>query len=121
MKRKGAPAKEGKCPRDAPKDQKCDNCRLRKGACQFAARIAAANATLSPGEPSTSERPRPQAYFAKKGGGAIYQRHIHYVKASEIEVTRRDLVHAEYSLKKSDCYRQICDIGEPARGGRVPT
>ena len=61
MKRKGAPAKEGKCPRDAPKDQKCDNCRLRKGACQFAARIAAANATLSPGEPSTSERPRPQA------------------------------------------------------------
>ena len=43
----------------------------------------------------------------------VYQRHIHYVKASEIEVTRRDLVHAEYSLKKSDCYRQICDIGEP--------
>ena len=220
MKRKGAPAKEGKCPRDAPKDQKCDNCRSKKGACQFAERIAAANATLSPGEPSTSERPRPQAaadsdmddaeprpsrerkprahrqgnfkntthylwiseqyektgiradwtffcschgkcdcdpeggacknvvklhqlrdsaqhrtiinnidelaafleanfknptksYFAKKGGGAIYQRHIHYVKASEIEVTRRDLVHAEYSLKKSDCYRQICDIGEP--------
>jgi regulator of replication initiation timing len=61
MKRKGAPAKEGKCPRDAPKDQKCDNCRLTKGACQFAARIAAANATLSPGEPSTSERSRPQA------------------------------------------------------------
>ena len=61
MKRKGAPAKEGKCPRDAPKDQKCDNCRSKKGACQFAARIAAANATLSPGEPSTSERPRPQA------------------------------------------------------------
>ena len=28
-------------------------------------------------------------------------------------MTRRDLVHAEYSLKKSDCYRQICDIGEP--------
>jgi hypothetical protein len=54
-----------------------------------------------------------KSYFAKKGGGAIYQRHIHYVKASEIEVTRRDLVHAEYSLKKSDCYRQICDIGEP--------
>jgi hypothetical protein len=61
MKRKGAPAKEGKCQRDAPKDQKCDNCRLRKGACQFAARIAASNATLSPGKPSTSERPRPQA------------------------------------------------------------
>ena len=61
MKRKGAPAKEGKCPRDAPKDQKCDNCRSNKGACQFAERIAAANATLSPGEPSTSERPRPQA------------------------------------------------------------
>jgi hypothetical protein len=54
-----------------------------------------------------------KSYFAKRGGGAIYQRHIHYVKASEIEVTRRDLVHAEYSLKKSDCYRQICDIGEP--------
>ena len=61
MKRKGAPAKEGKCPHDAPKDQKCNNCRSKKGACQFAARIAAANATLSPGEPSTSERPRPQA------------------------------------------------------------
>ena len=28
-----------------------------------------------------------KSYFAKKGGGAIYQRHIHYVKASEIEVT----------------------------------
>ena len=26
----------------------------------------------------------------KKGGVAIYQRHIHYVRASEIEVTRRD-------------------------------
>jgi hypothetical protein len=61
MKRKGAPAKDGKCPRDAPKDQKCGNCRSKKGACQFAERIAAANATLSPGEPSTSERPRPQA------------------------------------------------------------
>ncbi len=56
MKRKGAPAKEGKCPRDAPKDKKCDNCRSKKGACQFAARIAAANATLSPDEPSTSEQ-----------------------------------------------------------------
>ena len=63
MKRKGAPATDGKCPRDAPKDQKCDNCRSKKGACQFAERIAAAaaNATLSPSEPSTSERPRPQA------------------------------------------------------------
>jgi regulator of replication initiation timing len=61
MKRKGTPAKEGKCPRIAPKDQKCDNCRSKKRACQFAARIAAANAILSPGEPSTSERPRPQA------------------------------------------------------------
>jgi hypothetical protein len=30
-------------------------------------------------------------------------------------VTRRDLVHAECSLKKSDCYRhwKITDIGEP--------
>ena len=28
-------------------------------------------------------------------------------------MTRRDLVHAEYSLNESDCYRQICDIGEP--------
>ena len=60
MKRKGAPAKEGKCPRDVPKDQKCDNCRSKKGACQFAARIATADVTLSPDEPSTSERPRPQ-------------------------------------------------------------
>ena len=57
MKRKGAPAKEGTCPRDAPKDQKCDNCRLRKGACQFAARIAG-HALPSPDEPSTS-KPRP--------------------------------------------------------------
>ena len=56
MKRKGA--KEGKCPRAAPKDQKCDNCRLRKGACQFAARIAAGHARPSPDEPSTST-PRP--------------------------------------------------------------
>jgi hypothetical protein len=56
-----------------------------------------------------------RSYFAKKGGGAIYQRHIHYGKASEIDVTRRDLVHAECSLKKSDCYRhwKITDIGEP--------
>ena len=61
MKRKGAPAKEGKCPRDAPKDQKCANCRSKKGACQFAARIAAGDATLSPDEPSNSERSRPQA------------------------------------------------------------
>ena len=28
-----------------------------------------------------------KSYFTKKGGGVIYQRHIHYVKASEIEVT----------------------------------
>jgi hypothetical protein len=42
----------------APKDQKCDNCRLRKGACQFAARIAAGHALPSPDEPSTS-KPRP--------------------------------------------------------------
>jgi len=58
MKRKGAPAQEGQGPRDAPKDQKCDNCRLRKGACQFAARIAAGHALPSPDEPSTS-KPRP--------------------------------------------------------------
>jgi hypothetical protein len=113
MKRKGAPAKEGKCPRDAPKDQKCDNCRSKKGACQFAARIAAANATLSPGEPSTSERPRPQA-AADSDMDDAEPRPSRERKAPErIEVTRRDLVHAEYSLKKSDCYRQICDIGEP--------
>ena len=29
MKRKGAPATEGKCPRDAPKDQKCDDFKLK--------------------------------------------------------------------------------------------
>ena len=202
MKRKDAARKEGTCPRDAPKDEKCASCRSKKGACLVAARIAAGNALTSPdeastskprttqpvadsdmdieppntrpsrerkaperievddlrsfatgkrrsahsccpshmdAEPSTSE-PAPKPKFTgpmdkylsdkrveaavnravksitdnpKKGGGAIYQRHIHYVKASEIEVTRRDLVHAEYSLKKSDCYRQICDIGEP--------
>ncbi len=28
-----------------------------------------------------------KSYFAKKGGGVIFQRHIHYVKASEIGVT----------------------------------
>jgi hypothetical protein len=54
-----------------------------------------------------------KSYFAKKGGGATHQRRIHDVRASEIEVTRRDLVHSEYSLKKSDCCRQICGIGEP--------
>ena len=58
MKRKGAPAKDGKCPRDAPKDEKCDNCRSKKGACLVAARIAAGKALPSPDEPSTS-KPRP--------------------------------------------------------------
>jgi len=58
MKRKGAPAKDGKCPRDAPKDEKCDNCRSKKGACLVTARIAAGNASPSPDEPSTS-KPRP--------------------------------------------------------------
>ncbi len=38
--------KEGECPRDAPKAQKCDNCRSKRSACKFAARIAAANAIL---------------------------------------------------------------------------
>jgi hypothetical protein len=116
MKRKDAARKEGTCPRDAPTDEKCASCRSKKGACLVAARIAAGNALPSPDEPSTS-KPRTtnptKSYFAKKGGGAIYQRHIHYAKAFEIEVTRRDLVHAEYSLKKSDCYCQITDIGEP--------
>ena len=55
MKRKGAPAKDGKCPRDAPKGEKCDNCRSKKGACLVAARIAAGNASPSPDEPSTSK------------------------------------------------------------------
>jgi hypothetical protein len=54
-----------------------------------------------------------KSYFAKNGGGAIYLRHIHYVKASEIEVTRRDLVHAEYLLQNSGSYCQVTDIGEP--------
>ena len=55
MKRKGAARKEGKCPRDAPKDEKCDNCRSKKGACLVAARIAAGHALPSPDEPSTSK------------------------------------------------------------------
>ncbi len=59
---------------------------------------------------------RSKSYFAKDGGGAIYQRQTPFVKASEIEVTRRDLVHAEYSLKKSDCFRQMCDIGAQSCG-----
>ncbi len=44
------------------------------------------------------------------GRGQLQEPHF---KASEIEVTRRGLMHAEYSLKKSDCCRQITDIGEP--------
>ena len=58
MKRKGAARKEGKCPRDAPKDEKCDNCRSKKGACLVAARIAAGHALPPLDEPSTS-KPRP--------------------------------------------------------------
>ena len=56
MKRKDAARKEGTCPRDAPKDEKCASCRSKKGACLVAARIAAAgNALPSPDEPSTSK------------------------------------------------------------------
>ena len=55
MKRKDAARKEGTCPRDAPKDAKCANCRSKKGACLVAARIAAGNALPSPDEPSTSK------------------------------------------------------------------
>ena len=55
MKRKDAARKEGTCPRDAPKDEKCANCRSKKGACLVAARIAAGNALPSPDEPSTSK------------------------------------------------------------------
>ena len=38
-----------------------------------------------------------KSFFAKNGGRALYQRRIHYGRASEIDVTRRVLVHAEYS------------------------
>ena len=55
MKRKDAARTEGTCPRDAPKDEKCANCRSKKGACLVAARIAAGNALPSPDEPSTSK------------------------------------------------------------------
>ena len=55
MKRKDAARKEGTCPRDAPKDEKCASCRSKKGACLVAARIAAGNALTSPDEPSTSK------------------------------------------------------------------
>ena len=55
MKRKDAARKEGTCPRDAPKDEKCASCRSKKGACLVAARIAAGNALPSPDEPSTSK------------------------------------------------------------------
>ncbi len=55
MKRKDASRKEGTCPRDAPKDEKCVSCRSKKGACLVAARIAAGNALPSPDEPSTSK------------------------------------------------------------------
>ena len=51
MKRKDAARKEGTCPRDAPKDEKCASCRSKKGACLVAARIAAGNALPSPDEP----------------------------------------------------------------------
>ena len=55
MKRKDAARKEGTCPRDAPKDEKCASCRSKKGACLVAARIAAEDALPSPDEPSTSK------------------------------------------------------------------
>ena len=55
MKRKDAARKEGTCPRDAPKDEKCVSCRSKKGACLVAARIAAGNALPSPDEPHTSK------------------------------------------------------------------
>ena len=56
MKRKDAARKEGTCPRDAPKDEKCGaSCRSKKGACLVAARIAAESALPSPDEPSTSK------------------------------------------------------------------
>jgi len=58
MKRKDAARKEGTCPRDASKDEKCASCRSKKGACLVAARIAAGKALPSPDEPSTS-KPRP--------------------------------------------------------------
>jgi hypothetical protein len=66
---------------------------------------------VSPGEPSTSERPTAEAAGPGAAAAAdsdsdmddaeprpprerkapcVYQRHIHYVKASETEVTRRD-------------------------------
>ena len=58
MKRKDAARKEGTCPRDAPKDEKCASCRSKKGACLVAARIAAGHALPPLDEPSTS-KPRP--------------------------------------------------------------
>ncbi len=58
MKRKGRPPKDGIYSDAGPK---CANCRSKRGKCLAAAAVAAGNALLSPGEPSTSERPRPQA------------------------------------------------------------
>ena len=88
MKRKDAARKEGTCPRDAPKDAKCANCRSKKGACLVAARIAAGNALPSPDEPSTS-KPRTTQPAADS-----------------------DMDDAEPRPSR-ERYRQICDIGEP--------
>jgi hypothetical protein len=95
MKRKGGPPKEGICSDAGPK---CANCRSERGKCLAAAAVAAGNlnALPSPDEPSTSKArtTQPAADSDLDSDDAeprpSRERHIHYVKASEIEVTRRE-------------------------------
>ena len=50
-----------------------------------------------------------KSIYQKKGKG-IWRRFIHWVPSDSIS---RDILYAEYSLKLSDPYRQITDVGEP--------
>ena len=50
-----------------------------------------------------------KSIYQKRGKG-IWRRFIHWVPSDSIS---RDILYAEYSLKLSDPYRQITDVGEP--------
>jgi hypothetical protein len=50
-----------------------------------------------------------KSIYQKKGKG-IWRRFIHWVPSDSIS---RDILYAEYTLKLSDPYRQITDVGEP--------
>ena len=116
MKRKDAARKEGTCPRDAPKDEKCANCRSKKGACLVAARIAAENALPSPDEPSTS-KPRTTQPAADSDMDDAEPRPSRERKAPErIEVD--DLATARYATSESPGW-SCADIGPVTSVGTI--